>query len=101
MKQNFAWYRVKDITNLSEVSCVLAKESYHDNSTMADDVDFGRQQWYILSHILASHDLILMYRLATFPTEHNYHKKRITMSKKVGVSLESCDTLSLPLLELM
>ena len=58
MKQHFAWYRVKDITNLSEVSCVLAKESsisHHDNGTMATDVDEGRQQWYIYT----SHDVLL------------------------------------------
>ena len=51
MKQYFTWYQVKDITNLSEVSCVLAKElegptSYQDNDAMGGDIDEGRQRWY-------------------------------------------------------
>lgn len=81
MKQHFVWYRVKDITNLSEISCVLAKESCtscHDNNTAGANIDDSRQQW-----------------LATFPNEHNYYKKKLPMSEESSHDLLCDDTTDL------
>ena len=91
MKQHFAWYQVKDITNVSDVSCILAKENsrnYHDNDITAADVDESRLQWYV--HHMMSHDLTAScdHRLATFPPEHNYFVKKVAVPEEVSVS---CD----------
>jgi len=45
--------------------------------------------------VIVSHDLILVShdRLTTFPTEHDYYKKKLSVSEEVGVSLISCDNM--------
>jgi len=89
MKQHFAWYQVKDITSISEVGCILAKENsrnYHDNDTTAADFDQSRQQWYV--YHMMSHDLTAScdHRLATFPSEHDYFVKKAAVLEEVNVS---------------
>jgi len=90
MEEHFAWYHVKEITNLSDVSALLMKEyggGNHGDVTPGDE----RQQWSgYCDPIHSSHDP--SYRFMSLPADHSYHVKHVSkLADEVGVSMWSCD----------